>query len=273
MVGISSGQILLPVLFYSVICAGGIYSAANTSATKSELARQIKQGQANLVVCSEDTKDVAVEAAKECGVLPERVLVLKSDPRSLRSIDGLVNCISDHELDWTRVTDPQELENSVICLLYSSGTTGVPKGVLLSHTNVVSEALVPQFQIREYLERQKKLDPNTQQFEYRTLAHLPGTYLSQHAMMFRPDQSLSFLWLPSLASSDISVTRGADSFSCSHCWLSRLLRQSSSCGWPRILDEEIRLRQVSRIQQEVSDNVLLHGAADLRPHRQKSVGD
>jgi 4-coumarate--CoA ligase len=33
-------------------------------------------------------------------------------------------------LTWERVTDEKQLEESVICLLYSSGTTGVPKGKL-----------------------------------------------------------------------------------------------------------------------------------------------
>ena len=126
---ISSGQILLPVLFWAVICAGGVYSAANTSFTVLELARQIKQGQGNLIACSEDTKDVAIAAAKECGISLDRVLLLTSDPRGLRSVEGNVDCMSDRELDWIRITDPQELENSVICLLYSSGTTGIPKGM------------------------------------------------------------------------------------------------------------------------------------------------
>ncbi|KFY93207.1 hypothetical protein V500_03820 [Pseudogymnoascus sp. VKM F-4518 (FW-2643)] len=43
-VSISSGQPLLPVLFYGVVAAGGVYSAASSSFTTPELARQITQG-------------------------------------------------------------------------------------------------------------------------------------------------------------------------------------------------------------------------------------
>lgn len=126
---ISSGQPLLPVLFYGVVAAGGVYSAASSSFTTPELARQITQGGSNLVVCSPDTQDVAVAAAKQCGVPLNRVLCLKSTPGwSLTSLGDNQNCISTEKLDWERITNKEELENSLVCLLYSSGTTGPPKG-------------------------------------------------------------------------------------------------------------------------------------------------
>jgi 4-coumarate--CoA ligase len=129
-VAISSGQILLPTLFYATICAGGVFSSASASFTAAELARQIRQGQSTLIACSVDTKDVAIAAAKDCGIPLDRVLLLESSPeRSLKDVKDGKSCISHHELDWTRITDKVELENSVICLLYSSGTTGVPKGM------------------------------------------------------------------------------------------------------------------------------------------------
>ena len=39
------------------------------------------------------------------------------------------NLIDEGEkLAWERITDPTILENSLIVLIYSSGTTGLPKG-------------------------------------------------------------------------------------------------------------------------------------------------
>lgn len=128
---ISSGQILLPILFYGVIAAGGVYSAASASFTAPELSRQIKQGSSNLVFCSEDAKEVAIQAATECGLPLNRVVVIESTKGSwgMKSVEGQVECLSRRgRLDWERITDQKELDKSLVCLLYSSGTTGVPKG-------------------------------------------------------------------------------------------------------------------------------------------------
>jgi 4-coumarate--CoA ligase len=131
---ISSGQILLPTVLFGVIAAGGVYSAASANFTAPELGRQVKQGSSNLIFCSEDAKDVAIKAAKECGVPLSRVLVINSEKGgwSMKSIEGDKKCLGGNgALDWERITERKELDDSLICLLYSSGTTGVPKGLIL----------------------------------------------------------------------------------------------------------------------------------------------
>lgn len=191
---ISSGQPLLAALFYGVIAAGGVYSAASSSFATPELARQISQGYSNLVICSPDTKDVAVAAARECGVPLHRVLCLASSPKwSLTSVDDGQNCISSEKLDWKRITNKEELEKSLICLLYSSGTTGAPKGslcslflylnlssflsgVLLSHTNMVAAAVITGELGKTHI--RERAAAGLPAFEYRTLAHLPAAHIA-----------------------------------------------------------------------------------------------
>ncbi len=144
---ISSGQILLSSVFYGVIGAGGVFSAASSSFTAGELGRQIKQGRSSLIVCSADCRDVAVKAARECGVPMERVLVLESmgGERVLRNVERKGRNLLDGSeeewkrkgelLDWERITDKKVLHERVVCLLYSSGTTGIPKGEFQSIYN------------------------------------------------------------------------------------------------------------------------------------------
>ncbi|KAK5464975.1 hypothetical protein LTS15_001538 [Exophiala xenobiotica] len=174
---ISYGQILIPAVFFGVIAAGGVYSAASPSSTVSEFARQINIGTSRLVICSAEFKDLAAQAAKQCNVPPDRILVLESSPSwSLKSLEGEVDGISDRKLNWERITDPEALKKSLITILWSSGTTGLPKGVMLSHENLVQEAYLVSLPGREWAVKQveagKELKP------YRTLAHLPISHIA-----------------------------------------------------------------------------------------------
>nr|KAK5435891.1 hypothetical protein LTR18_009893 [Exophiala xenobiotica] len=174
---ISHGQVLIPAVFFGVIAAGGVYSAASPSSTVSEFARQINIGTSRLVICSAEFKGLAAQAAKQCNVPLDRILVLESSPSwSLKSLDGEVDGISDRKLNWERITDPEALKKSLITILWSSGTTGLPKGVMLSHENLVQEAYLVSLPGREWAVKQveagKELKP------YRTLAHSPISHIA-----------------------------------------------------------------------------------------------
>jgi len=80
-------------------------------------------------------------------------------------------------LDWERITDPKVLENSLVVLIYSSGTTGLPKGVKLSHTNLVAEAVIPGDMFKSWLVT-RNTHTDRPPFEYRTIAHLPVAHIA-----------------------------------------------------------------------------------------------
>ncbi|KAJ4390376.1 hypothetical protein N0V85_007282 [Neurospora sp. IMI 360204] len=173
---ISSGHFLLPCLFYSTIAAGGIFSSSSPASTATEFAGQIKQIGAKLIVCNEDTKEIAAAAAKLANVPGSRVLVLGSQPHlELTDLERPKPIpISTKTLEWQRITDTTALENSIVCILFSSGTTGLPKMCRLSHTNMVSEACLVLDPIREY-EKARGRDIAK---DYRTIAHLPAAHIA-----------------------------------------------------------------------------------------------
>lgn len=125
----SYGQPMAPAVFFGIIAAGGVYSAASASLTAAELGHQVRLAGSQVVICSSEVQEVASKVATSCGIPHDNVLVLESRPAwSLRRVTDSVDLLSHKQLDWERVTDQGHLEESLIVIIWSSGTTGVPKG-------------------------------------------------------------------------------------------------------------------------------------------------
>lgn len=177
---IATGHWLLPALFYSSIAAGAIFSAANPGATPRELTSNLNLVGAKLLLCTEETKPTAKAAAEAAGLPLSRVLVLgdngaKEDNRfTLTPLDtNTPVTIPKQELEWRRITSQPVLRDTTICILFSSGTTGVPKACRLSHENMVSEACLVLDPVREYNAEHGKAKG-----DYRTVAHLPAAHIA-----------------------------------------------------------------------------------------------
>jgi 4-coumarate--CoA ligase len=148
---ISTGHYLLPVLSYGIIGAGGVFSAASAASTASELSKQLQGAQSKILVTGEATKETAVKAAEEAGWGMNgggRVLLMSEGKEWELKIIGKEgelgrNLIDeDDKLAWQKITDPYDLENSLVILIYSSGTTGLPKGEYeMTRRKVLANAL------------------------------------------------------------------------------------------------------------------------------------
>ncbi|KAL1612336.1 hypothetical protein SLS60_000562 [Paraconiothyrium brasiliense] len=178
---ISTGHYLLPILAYGIIGAGGVLSAASAASTASELSKQIKGARSKFLATCETSRDVAVRAAEDAGWGKNgggRVLLMSEGAEwELRAIQGdgsLGENLVDkrQHLAWQKITDPDELENSLVVLIYSSGTTGLPKGVKLSHRNLVAEAVIPGDMFKSWISSSRP------DFSYRTIAHLPIAHIA-----------------------------------------------------------------------------------------------
>ncbi|KAG0634513.1 hypothetical protein HOY80DRAFT_523060 [Tuber brumale] len=141
----SFNDIYYPILGLSIIGAGGVFAGSNPSYTPRELIHHIATSQTRIVI-SEPEMLVNVRAAIEG--LPEgsvkAVYVFnpregQSVPAGEKSWEELLNAGGKEGEDWVRFDDKEMAENTVACRLFSSGTSGLPKGVEITHYNIVAQ--------------------------------------------------------------------------------------------------------------------------------------
>jgi acyl-CoA synthetase (AMP-forming)/AMP-acid ligase II len=115
------------VAFYAVAFVGGISTTVNPLHTERELAFQLEDARAKYLVTIPALVDRTRAASHRTGVRETFVIGGRNDVFSTLPQPG-------HEVEPAD-TDPRE---DVVVLPYSSGTTGFPKGVMLTHHNLVA---------------------------------------------------------------------------------------------------------------------------------------
>lgn len=126
-----------PIIF-GTFFAGGIVSPANPGYSPDELAYQLNNSGSKAIVTTKAFLPAATKAAAKANIPEDRILLLgdaKDETRRFKHWTDIRKTSLENRYRRRKAKPSSDLA----FLVYSSGTTGLPKGVMLSHTNIVSD--------------------------------------------------------------------------------------------------------------------------------------
>ncbi|MCJ1410849.1 hypothetical protein MMC19_004935 [Ptychographa xylographoides] len=181
----------------------GISSPANAAYAVDELAYQLKDCGAKCLFTCVPLLPVALEAASKAGVpknriylisLPKELMGGQEAPTDFKTVDQLIDSGKTlpelEELRW----EQGQGQRQTAFLCYSSGTSGLPKGVMISHRNVIANVLqISTFEspYRDAIKRKTGFPFQEVYLGLLPQSHIYSLVVVCHATVYRGDQVIN----------------------------------------------------------------------------------
>jgi 4-coumarate--CoA ligase len=127
-----------PAITWGTLWAGGVVSPANPGYTTAELTYQLKDSGARAIVTIRPVLDTVKAACAEAGISEDCIFLLGEDRDPINRFKHWSSVRVTSGTSRYRPAKISSPKTDLAFLVYSSGTTGRPKGVKLTHYNLTS---------------------------------------------------------------------------------------------------------------------------------------
>ncbi|KAH7425924.1 hypothetical protein KP509_11G077600 [Ceratopteris richardii] len=136
---LSPNSIFFPVLFFAVISLGAVVTTVNPLYTRGEIGKQAKNSNTKLILTVPELAEKVMNLGLPV-ILIDGVESVSNPDTSCRNptrmLSEVIAAGSQHRVPSVKIN-----QTDTAALLYSSGTTGVSKGVVLTHMNFIAACL------------------------------------------------------------------------------------------------------------------------------------